>query len=191
MSEILFLYGAIRFGIIYYIRQNLDYYFRQRETPPPIHTLLADNYNLCGNKATRTSKNDSAIYFYQLAYDHYKKGDQKIYLPDICTNIADAYVREGDYVQGIRFYRQALALTDSLPSFFTLPFYIYYGLGQTYMELRDFETSNYFYELAEKFYDKMDVFEKFIYLNNRAPIFIPRKTIPIHSNTISKPTNWF
>lgn len=170
-----FFFTAQYDSVLYYIRQTLDYCQRQSTLTPSIHTLLADNYNLCGNKATRVSNNDSAIYFYQLAYDHYKQSDKQISLPDICTNIADAYVREGNYVQGICFYRQALAITDSLPDLFHSPFYIYYGLGQTYMELHDFETSNYFYELAEKFYDQMDVSEKFIYLNNRGTHFYTKE----------------
>lgn len=43
----------------------------------------------------------------------------------------------------------------------------YYGLAQVYMELRDYQQCDYFYDLAGRFYDNMMPFEKHIYLNNR------------------------
>ena len=50
------------------------------------------------------------------------------------------------------YYRRALFICDSLGLPDRNKFPVYYGLGQTYMELRDFELSNHYYELAGNFF---------------------------------------
>ena len=57
-------------------------------------------------------------------------------------------------------------------------FPVYYGLAQVYMELRDFTSCDYYYELAARQYDKMLPFEKHIYLNNRGNSYYYREDYP-------------
>lgn len=104
-------------------------------------------------------------------------GKEPDYLPDLCINLADANVHKGDYTYAAYYYRRALFLCDSLGLPDRNKFPVYYGLGQTYMELRDFELSNHYYELAGAF-DRMSVSEKWTYLNNRGNHFIIRKITP-------------
>ena len=46
------------------------------------------------------------------------------------------------------------------------------------MELRDFELSNHYYELAGALFDRMSVSEKWTYLNNRGNHFYYKKDSP-------------
>ena len=48
-----------------------------------------------------------------------------------------------------------------------MSFPIYFGLGETYMELRDFDLSDHFYRLAEKELDSRNLSEKFTFCNSR------------------------
>lgn len=110
-----------------------------------------ENYNILGNKFGRVSDNSQAIHYYLEAFEHCKRSDKQRSLPDICTNIADTYIRTGDFVNGVKFYRTALHYADSLK----LPqedlSFIYHGLGHAYTELHD-------YELADKFYRQTEAF---------------------------------
>jgi len=89
--------------------------------------------------------------------------------------LADANVHKGDYAYAAYYYRRALFICDSLGLPDRNKFPVYYGLGQTYMELRDFELSNHYYELAGNFFPQMSVSEKWTYLNNRGNHFIIKR----------------
>ena len=80
-------------------------------------------------------------------------------------------MHKGDYAYAAYYYRRALFICDSLGLPDRNKFPVYYGLGQTYMELRDFELSNHYYELAGNFFPQMSVSEKWTYLNNRGNHF--------------------
>lgn len=90
---------------------------------------------------------DSAIIDYKKAYGYRLEGKKLHLLPDICINIADAYLHRSDLAHTASYYRRALFLCDSLNLSEHTKFPVYYGLGQTYMELRDFDLSNHYYEL--------------------------------------------
>ncbi len=64
-----------------------------------------ENYNILGNKFGRVSDNSQAIHYYLEAFEHCKRSDKQRSLPDICTNIADTYIRTGDFVNGVKFYQ--------------------------------------------------------------------------------------
>lgn len=96
----------------------------------------------------------------------------------MCTNIADTYVRTGDFVNGVMYYRQALHYADSLGLPQEECSFIYHGLGHTYTELHDFDNADYFYRKTEAFLDHMDIHEKFVYFNNRGLYYYSRKDYP-------------
>ena len=118
---------------------------------------------------------DSAIIDYKKAYGYRLEGKKLHLLPDICINIADAYLHRSDLAHTASYYRRALFLCDSLNLSEHTKFPVYYGLGQTYMELRDFDLSNHYYELAGQFFDEMNVSEQWTYLNNRGNHYYYRK----------------
>lgn len=154
-------------SVLYYSEKVIDYCWKQKELTPQIHRLLTENYNIIGNTKGRTNGNDLAIHYYKQALFHCLQSDKQRFLPDLCTNIADTYVRTGDFVNGVMYYRQALHYADSLGLPQEEYSFIYHGLGHTYTELHDYEHADQFYRQTEAFLEHMDIHEKFVYLNNR------------------------
>lgn len=137
--------------------------------------VLSDVYNIEGNIWMQLNKPDSAVSDYEVAYNYRQKGKRIHFLPDICVNLADAYVHQGDLAHAAFYYRKALFICDSLKLSEHAKFPIYYGLGQAYMDLRDFDLSNHYFEMAGQFFDVMNVSEKWTYLNNRGNHYYYKK----------------
>ena len=143
-----------------------------------INDLYAEIYNMRGNVCVRQGLTDSSVVCFQKAFDYRLKGSNRDMLHDISINLADAFVRTGHYDKGAMWYRKALSYCDSLKIPEEKRFPVYYGLAQVYMELRDFTSCDYYYELAARQYDKMLPFEKHIYLNNRGNSYYFRADYP-------------
>lgn len=170
--RLLALYGktffvSSDFDSILHYHLPVKNYAKKADGCPMWYDVLTSVYNMEGNIWMQLNHPDSAENSYQIAYSYQLKGERTNLLPDICMNLADAHIHRGDLVQAISYYRRAFFLCDSLNLSDHSKFSVYYGLGQTYMDLRDFELSNHYYELAGKFFDEMNVGEKWIYLNNR------------------------
>ena len=148
------------------------------ESTPMINDLYAEIYNMRGNVYARQGLVDSSVVCFQKTFDYRLKGDDKTVLPDISINLADAFVRTGHYDKGAMWYRKALSYCDSLDVPEDKRFPAYYGLAQVYMELRDFTSCDYYYDMAARHYDKMMPFEKHIYLNNRGNSYYFRADYP-------------
>ena len=148
------------------------------EPSPLINDLYAEIYNMRGNVCVRQGLTDSSVVCFQKAFDYRLKGSNRDMLHDISINLADAFVRTGHYDKGAMWYRKALSYCDSLKIPEEKRFPVYYGLAQVYMELRDFTSCDYYYELAARQYDKMLPFEKHIYLNNRGNSYYFRADYP-------------
>ena len=148
------------------------------EPSPLINDLYAEIYNMRGNVCVRQGLADSSVVCFQKAFDYRLKGSNRDMLHDISINLADAFVRTGHYDKGAMWYRKALSYCDSLKIPEEKRFPVYYGLAQVYMELRDFTSCDYYYELAARQYDKMLPFEKHIYLNNRGNSYYFRADYP-------------
>ena len=143
-----------------------------------INDLYADIYNMRGNVCARQGLADSSVICFQKAFDYRLQGSNRDVLPDISINLADAFVRTGHYDKGAMWYRKSLSYSDSLKIPEEKRFPAYYGLAQVYMELRDFTSCDYYYELAARHYDKMLPLEKHIYLNNRGNSYYFRADYP-------------
>lgn len=131
------------------------------------YDMLSRVNNMYGNFYSRRAIMDSAIVRFRRAYKYSSGLGLSNNLVDISINLADAYVRRGQFDMGAYWYRKSLLLSDSLMIPEEKRFPSYYGLAQVYMELRDYQQCDYFYDLAGRFYDNMMPFEKHIYLNNR------------------------
>jgi tetratricopeptide (TPR) repeat protein/two-component sensor histidine kinase len=136
-----------------------------------IQSLIAESENAIGNYYTQMSIFDSAYFYYHQAYKDVLTGNRREKLPDICINVADSHVHKGDYSGAAFYYRRALSISDSLNVTGQMGFPIYFGLGQVYMELRDFELSDNYYNLAWKYYASRNLKEKFTYCNNRGNFY--------------------
>lgn len=178
--RLLALYGKTFFvssefdSILHYTRRVKEF-SRRTSDSPRWNDVMADVYNLEGNVWIQLNHPDSAIIDYEKSYRYRLKGTRLHLLPDIYINMADAYIHCGDLVHTASSYRRALYLCDSLNLSEHTKFPVYYGLGQTYMDLRDFDLSNHYYELAGQFFDEMNVGEKWTYLNNRGNHYYFRK----------------
>lgn len=168
-------FAASQFDSVVYYSRIILHFCQKSSDSPQIHDLFSATYNMMGNVWGRWNFPDSAVVYYQKAYEHRKQGNELSYLPDICINLADGNVHKSDYTDAAYYYRRALFLCDSLGLPDRNKFPIYYGLGQTYMELRDFDLSNHYYEMAGRYFSQMSVPEKFTYLNNRGNHFYYKK----------------
>lgn len=142
-------------------------YCNRQKSSPDIYELQSAACNYLGNYHTQMYNLDSALYYYQKSLDYSLQGKSSIKWPDLYVNIADNYVRKGDFAMGATYFRKALHVSDSIQNTSQMRFPIYFGLGQVYMELRDFDISDTYFRQAEKLYDDRNLSEKFTFCNNR------------------------
>lgn len=139
----------------------------QQEPSDRIHLLTAMSYNSMGNCYGLTRQQDSALYCFMRALHYYELTSEREKAPDVCINIADMHMRKGDFANSAFYYRKALSISDSLGMTDQTGFPIYTGLGQLYMELRDFDLSDHYFRLAENQYKRRTLNEQFFYCNTR------------------------
>ena len=174
------LYGKTFFissdfdSILYYNRPVKEY-DKRAAACPRWNDVLSDVYNIEGNVWMQLNQPDSAVAYYEKSYAYRLKGDKAHLLSGICMNLADAHLHRGELAHTASYYRRALFICDSLHLSEHSKFPVYCGLGQTYMDLRDFDLSNHYYELAGQFFDEMTVSEKWVYLNNRGNHYYYKK----------------
>lgn len=158
------------------LRSVSRYAFRPlKELHPKDYRLRMELANMEGNLFARHSQTDSAIHSFRVAFDNSLCVGDALKQLDICLNLADAYVRYGRFDLGSMWYRRSLSLADTLGLSEEKRFPIYYGLAQVNMELRDFSTCDYYYDKAAQSYDKMKLYEKHVYLNNRGNSYYYRR----------------
>lgn len=155
------------------VRQIEDFISRQPSSPQ-LADLASDCSNSKGNIYVRTGYMDSAAACYHRAYELRMQSNHKESVPDILINLADACNQQGMLDVGAAWYRRALLLCDSLQLPDSQKYPIYYGLGQIYVWLRDFEQCDHYYNLAARYFDEMRPTEKHFYLNNRGTSYYYR-----------------
>jgi len=156
-----------QFDSVYSLSNQILFYCNRRKQTPAIHSLIAETCFTTGNCYAFMSKLDSAFKYYNIAIEQVKESESSDLLPDLYINYADAYIHKSDFVNAAYYYRKAMFISDSLHVIFRTGFPIYFGLGQTYMELRDFELSDTYYKLAWKYFKQSNNRKQFIYCNNR------------------------
>lgn len=157
---------------------KLDCFCKQQTPSPLVHKLLAMVNNARGIYAAYMSKADLASDYYFLAFEHAQKGDNAQTLPNICISIADLQLKKGDYANAAFYFRKSLVLSDSLQMTADLGFPIYLGLGQTYMELRDFVLADEFYMRAQVQLEKRDLGEQFLFCSSRGNYYYFKEDYP-------------
>lgn len=151
---------------------------RQKTLTPSHYYLLADASNNIGNRYAIASMNDSALKYFKQMLAYSRQTHNSEVLLTGYTNLADVYVRSGRYDQGAWYYRQILYIADSLDLPEQELINIYMGLGQTYSELRDFDLSHYYFGLAYRLFDQMDLNRKFVYCTNHGNVYFFEKKYP-------------
>lgn len=153
------------------ISEQILAFCERQESSVQIDELRSASYNYLGNYYIQMYSMDSSFYYYGQALEYAIKTGSSVKIPDLYINLADISVRKGDYASGSLYYRKALSVSDSLHITEKMSFPIYFGLGQVYMELRDFDLSDSYYRLAEKYYEGRPLSEKFTFCNNRGNYF--------------------
>lgn len=136
------------------------------------NAMLAIAENISGNICSYQIRMDSALLHYQQAYQYAQQAGEWLagMLPDIYINLADVNIRSGKYPEAASYFRQALHLCDSSGKTSQLSA-IYIGLGQSYMELRNFPLAEEYYNKAEKLENEMTRAERFLFHNNRGNLY--------------------
>lgn len=137
--------------------------------------LYASVCNMEGNILARQAKFDSARVKFLQAYELYMHTGNKLKRFNVMLNLVDAFLREGACDKGALWYHRSLRLADSLGLPKSQCFPVYYGLGQVYMQLHDFERCDFYFDRAGEYYDEMKPYEKGIYLNNRGNSYYYRQ----------------
>lgn len=130
-------------------------------------SLLAEAYNAIAVTCDQGGHSDSALYWLHQTEGLMTSPPQTNWKEQLLMNLADGYNRQQDFVQGAQYYHRALAWCDSVGKPEKDRFFIYTGLGHTYMELRNFERSDAYYEKASLLFDEVSLMEQATYLNNR------------------------
>lgn len=132
-----------------------------------IRNLRAMAYNLLGLYYQRIGNIDSAIFYLQEAYMQKPTFPKQKMIPNVLINLGDTYMQKGDLANAAFYFRRALFVSDSLNITNDMGFPIYFGLGQVYLGLRDFDLSDSYFRKAEKTFYKRTLGEQFTFCNNR------------------------
>jgi tetratricopeptide (TPR) repeat protein len=146
--------------------------------------LLVAVYNNIGGYFAEVGKFDSSIYYHQKSVRLANTGAVTAAILPAFINLADVYMKRADYINSAFYFRKALYLSDSLNTLNKNGFNIYFGLGQVYMNLRDFELSDSYFNLAEKDLDSRNLNDKFVFCNNRGNYYY-------YSEDYQKALTWF
>ena len=168
-SQIYFANSVYDSGFV--LNSAVEAYCGRVPMSPRIHGILGILNNTVGNYYSFLDQTDSALLCYSRAYDEIRRSDNPEKIPDIYINMADIYGRKGAYDRRAYYFREALFASDSLGIIDRMAFPIYFGLGETYMELRNFELSDHFYRLAERELDTRNLSERFTFCNSRGNFY--------------------
>lgn len=149
-----------------YIKQIIRFCTKSAASPR-VTFLLASAYNSFGIYHQRLGSFDSSIVYFTKAYKLNPSGSLKEIVPNILINLADTYTMKGDLTNAACYFRKALFVSDSLQLTSNMGFPIYFGLGQVYMGLRDFDLSDSYFRMAEKTLSQRRLGEQFSFSNNR------------------------
>lgn len=140
---------------------------RQDSSDSRVRELKAYAYNYIGIMLQESNQRDSAIVLLTKAFHALAYSNNKYKIPDICINLADNYYQDGNYVQAVSWYRQALRYSESLHMGEKLNHAIYCGLARLYCDIGNNQLSEYYYGLAEGSYENLSTYEKFYFANTR------------------------
>lgn len=147
--------------------KRLIYFCENQHIDSIVHSLLADAYNYLGVYYSEMRNLDSSVTSFKNAIEHVRYSSRINQIANVYINIADIYTQKSDYVSSVYYYRKALRVSDSLKIIEQLRFPIYFGLGQAYFGIGEYDLSNSYFSEAEKELENRTLSEKFTFCNNR------------------------
>ena len=159
----------------HYYNQQIIVYGAKQPLSDRLDRLLSFAYNLFGVYYIQTEQPDSALFYYQKATDLLRRQEEKKSLSDLYINIASVYTTKSDFVNTVQNLRMAMAIGDSIGFTQEEFFSVYLGLGRAYLEIHEYDLSDKYFSLAEKYVDSQPLFEQFICANNRGNYYYRKK----------------
>ncbi len=147
--------------------QDVETFCVKHPDEPDILSLYGGVKYVRGLLLSRNSKSSLSIPEFKEAYDVWMKYGDKYHAGEAALNLANAYAQTGRYDRAAFLFRHALSIADELRLPEEERYPVYYGLGEVYMELRDFKTCDFYFNLAAESYENMRPFEKHLFLINR------------------------
>lgn len=124
--------------------------------------LMGIIHNHQGVGAILSGKIDEAAHFYSLAFDELSRPPKRKELIATAINLADIEMQRGQLPLSAEHYRYALFLCDSLGEGASRHS-IRTGLGQVYMELRNFPLAHSFFQEAGRDLKEQDIYARYFY----------------------------
>lgn len=150
--------------------------FAERHDSPRAKALLA---LVCNTRAAYYhnfhAKTTESISLYRKAYRLLMESGREKQAPNVCANLADAYIYENKLPVAAAWYRRALFLTDSLHLPYAENLSLYMGLASIYSQLGDYEHALKLYQETDRHFGDMQVAMQAYFLNNYASYYYYRK----------------
>ncbi len=141
-----------------------------------INSLLGDAYNTkAGGYHNFNKKTREQINLYVKAYGLIMKSDDQNRAPNVCANLADAYISDNNLPKAARWYRRALFLVDSLGMPSSESVTLYMGLAQIYTTMHDYDAALKYYRETSRHFNGMTPSMKAYFMNNYGNYFYFRK----------------
>ncbi|MGE0079259.1 MAG: histidine kinase [Bacteroidales bacterium] len=147
--------------------QRLIQFCQNRPTDSATNSILGDTYNCLGIYYSNKRNIDSAVACYKKAIEYVGYSSKPAQIVNIYINVADVYTQKSDYVNSVYYFRKALGVSDSLQVTDQFRFPIYFGLGQAYFGIGEYDLSDKYFREAEVELDNRTLSEKFTFCNNR------------------------
>lgn len=131
-------------------------------------------YNLYGIAYQGLNQRDSALLYFQKAYDDLMQMGNREASIDVCINAADVSRQMGHLAGATYWYRRANFLADSL-HVDKAQNSILAGLGQVYNDLQNYELAHYYFGKAEKMYPPQTPKDRYFFYNSWGNVYSSQK----------------
>ena len=115
---------------------------------------IANSYNTIGSNFEYISKLDSALYYYKQSLVYKNKLRDSIGIANTLNNIGIVYDEQGDYVQSLNNYFQALRIYENNESSFDKIPMVLVNIGIVYKKQKEYDKVFEYYEKALKIYEE-------------------------------------
>ncbi len=138
-----------------------------------INLMLSNVYEAKGIYYSLTKKEDSASIYLKKAIEN----AQRESIPKMYLNLADSYVRQGNFVKAAEYYRNTLAMNDSVGKVIS-SFYIYNSLGMVYLQISEYDEAERYLNMSAKMLSEMNNEEQFFLFNTFGNLYYYKKEYP-------------
>jgi len=160
-----------------YSRSALKYFMKQDSNNLVVVELKSYAYNNISMYFLSADQADSSIYYLQKAAEESAKTDNLKMASIIYLNIGSSFHERGNLSLAADNFRKALLIIEPLEyedKHFLISVY-YDALARLYIDLQNYDLANYYLEILEGDYDKLEPYEQNVYLMNRGQYHYAKK----------------